>query len=155
MKKFYFRLETPLRIKQLKEKMEKQKLSQALYQKRSEENKLAEMELTKDNIREELDNRLIGSVEIRDLSDFSVFASKMIKLIEAQKKIVEHVSELCEESKRDFMKSRIERQIYEKIKEYHYMEYNKMVYREEQKISDELANINHGRLERNLANEQY
>jgi flagellar biosynthesis chaperone FliJ len=53
------------------------------------------------------------------------------------------------------MKSRIERQIYEKIKEYHYMEYNKMVYREEQKISDELANINHGRLERNLANEQY
>ncbi|MFY9218153.1 MAG: flagellar FliJ family protein, partial [Tepidanaerobacteraceae bacterium] len=94
-------------------------------------------------------------VEIRDLSDFSVFASKMIKLIEAQKKIVEHVSELCEESKRDFMKSRIERQIYEKIKEYHYMEYNKMVYREEQKISDELANINHGRLERNLANEQY
>jgi len=155
MKKFYFRLETPLRIKQLKEKMEKQKLSQALYRKSLEEQRLAKMKLTKKRVCEEMDNRLYNSVEIRELSDLNAFANKMDELIENQKEIIVQVNEVYEQSKKDFLKSRIERQIYEKIKELQFIEYNKMFNMEEQKISDEIGSINYSRLERNLTNEQY
>jgi len=155
MKKFYFRLDTPLRIKQLKEKIEKHKLSQALYKKHTEEKRLAKMKLTKKNICEEIDKKLLTCVEIRDLSDFSVFAREMFGLIENQENIIKQAKEVYEKSKKNFLRSRIERQIYEKIKEHQYMEYNKMFNREEQKINDELANINYSRLERNLSNEKY
>ena len=64
-------------------------------------------------------------------------------------------AEVYERSKLNFLRCRRERQIYEKIKEHQYNEYNIMLNREEQKITDELANINHSRLERNLSNEKY
>jgi len=153
MKKFHFRLETPLRIKQLKEKLEKQKLSQAIYIKHLEETHLTRMKQAKKNIHGEIENKLINSVEIKNLWDFSLFESEMFNLIENQKRIVKQVSVICEESKNSFLKSRMERQIYEKIREYHYLEYNKMLNKEEQKISDELANINYSRLEMNLTDE--
>ena len=155
MKKFRFRLETPLRIKQLKEKMEKQKLSQALYRKRTEESLLADMQLAKANARGEMENKLLNSVQIRELSPFCLFERKMLDLIENQEDVVKQVSEICEERRKDFLKSRIERQIYEKIREYQYKEYNIMVNKEEQKISDELASINYSRLERNSTYEEY
>jgi len=155
MKKFRFRLETPLRIKQLKEKMEKQKFSQALYRKRTEESLLADMQLAKANARGEMENKLLNSVQIRELSPFCLFERKMLDLIENQEVVVKQVSEICEERRKDFLKSRIERQIYEKIREYQYKEYNIMVNKEEQKISDELASINYSRLERNSTYEEY
>jgi len=155
MKKFRFRLETPLRIKQLKEKMEKQKFSQALYRKRTEESLLADMQLAKANARGEMENKLLNSVQIRELSPFCLFERKMLDLIENQEDVVKQVSEICEERRKDFLKSRIERQIYEKIREYQYKEYNIMVNKEEQKISDELASINYSRLERNSTYEEY
>ena len=155
MKKFRFRLETPLRIKQLKEKMEKQKFSQALYRKRTEESLLADMQLAKANARGEMENKLLNSVQIRELSPFCLFERKMLDLIENQEVVVKQVSEICEERRKDFLKSRIERQIYEKIREYQYREYNVMVNKEEQKISDELASINYSRLERNSTYEEY
>jgi len=155
MKKFRFRLETPLRIKQLKEKMEKQKFLQALYRKRTEESLLADMQLAKANARGEMENKLLNSVQIRELSPFCLFERKMLDLIENQEVVVKQVSEICEERRKDFLKSRIERQIYEKIREYQYKEYNIMVNKEEQKISDELASINYSRLERNSTYEEY
>lgn len=155
MKKFYFRLDTPLRIKQLKEKTERQKLSQALFNKLTEENRLAKMKHTKKYIREMIDKNLLTCVEIRALSDYSIFATDMLFRIETQKNVIKQAAEVYERSKLNFLRCRRERQIYEKIKEHQYDEYNIMLNREEQKITDELANINHSRLERNLSNEKY
>ncbi|NLZ53278.1 MAG: flagellar export protein FliJ [Thermoanaerobacteraceae bacterium] len=155
MKKFYFRLDTPLRIKQLKEKIEKQRLSQAILKKNTEKNRLTQMKLTKKNIRNIIDENLLTSVEIRELSDYSVFATDMLVLIEAQKDVVKQANEIYERTKLDFLRCRRERQIYEKVKEHQYNEYSIMISREEQKISDELANINYSRLERNIPDENY
>lgn len=146
MKKFYFRLETPLRIKQLKEKIERQKLSQAILKKRTEENRLYKMNILKENTRKEFDKIILTSAEIRDLSYYSVFDADMSFLIESQKNVVKQAQEAYERCTNNFISSRRERQIYEKIKEHQYKEYNMILNREEQKITDELGNINYSRL---------
>jgi flagellar FliJ protein len=150
MKKFYFRLSTPLRIKKLRENIEKQKLAEAVIEKDKAENRLVELEVTKKNTLEGIKKRLSTSVETKVLSDYDVFAAEMISLIDMQKDIINQVSEVYEKRRLSFLDHRRERDIYEKIKEKSYNDYNKKMNKEEQKIIDELANINHSRLERDV-----
>jgi len=146
MKRFNFSLETPLRIKQLKEKIEKQELSQAIFKKRMEENRLYELNNVQKNTRIALDKKLLSSANIKDISEYGIFAIDLSFLIKNQQDMVKHAEEVYEKSKENFLRCRRERQIYEKLKEQRYTEYNFMLNREEQKISDELANVNYSRL---------
>lgn len=154
MKKFYFKLSTPLRIKQLKEKIEKQKLAEAVIEKDRAENRLVQLELTKKNTREKIKENMSTSVKTRVLSDYDVYATEMISLIDTQESVISQACEVCEERRQSFLGYRRERKIYERIKENKYNDYNKKMNREEQKISDELGNINHSRLERDISNEK-
>lgn len=155
MKKFYFKLSTPLRIKQLKEKIEKQKLAEAVIEKDRAENRLVQLELTKKNTREKIKENMSTSVKTRVLSDYDVYATEMISLIDTQESVISQACEVCEEKRQSFLGYRRERKIYERIKENKYNDYNKKMNREEQKISDELGNISHSRLERDVPNEKY
>ncbi|HHY41917.1 MAG TPA: flagellar export protein FliJ [Thermoanaerobacterales bacterium] len=146
MKRFNFSLETPLRIKQLKEKIEKQELSQAIFKKRMEENRLYELNNVQKNTRIALDKKLLSSANIKDISEYGIFAIDLSFLIKNQQDMVKQAEEVYEKSKENFLRCRRERQIYEKLKEQRYTEYNFMLNREEQKISDELANVNYSRL---------
>jgi len=146
MKRFNFSLETPLRIKQLKEKIEKQELSQAIFKKRMEENRLYELNNVQKNTRIALDKKLLSSANIKDISEYGIFAIDLSFLIKNQQDVVKQAEEVYEKSKENFLRCRRERQIYEKLKEQRYTEYNFMLNREEQKISDELANVNYSRL---------
>lgn len=155
MKKFHFRLSTPLRIKQLREKIEKQKLAEAVIERDKQKNHLAALELTKRNIQEMIDENLFTSVQMKVLSDYGVYAADMTTLIDTQRDAVKQAIEVYENKRLSFLGYRQERQIFERIKEYKYSDYNKKMNKEEQKISDELANINHSRLERDVPNEKY
>ncbi len=152
MKKFYFRLSTPLRIKQLREKIEKQKLAQAVIEKDRAENHLVQLEQTKNKVRKGIEKTISVSIETRALSDYGVYAADMISLIDTQKNVIKQAREVYEKSRHSFLSYRRERKIYEKIKKKKYNDYNKKINREEQKISDELANINHSRLGRDVPN---
>lgn len=155
MKKFYFRLETPLRIKQLKEKTEKQKLAEAVIKRNKEEKHLVQLELSKKMAREGIEKKLFNSVETRVLSDYSMYASHMTSQIDAQKIAVKQAHDIYEKRRLSYLAHRREKQIFEKIKEKKYVDYNKKVNDEEQKISDEVANTNYSRLERNTPDEKY
>ncbi|NLU10935.1 MAG: flagellar export protein FliJ [Tepidanaerobacter acetatoxydans] len=155
MKKFYFRLETPLRIKQLKEKMEKQRLAEAVIKRNKEEKHLVQLELSKKKAREGIEKKLSDSVETRLLSDYSIYVSHMTSQIDAQKIAVKQAHDIYEKRRLSYLAHRREKQIFEKIKEKKYIDYNKRVNNEEQKISDEVANINYSRLERNTPDEEY
>jgi len=150
MKKFHFQLSTPLRIKKLREKIEKQKLAEAVIEKDKAENRLVELELTKKSTKKRIEKKLFTSIETRVLLDYDVFADEMISLIDIQKNIINQAREAYEKRRLSFLDHRRERKIYEKIKENKYSDYNKRINREEQKISDELSNTNYSRLERDV-----
>lgn len=148
MKKFSFRLETPLRIKELKEKIEKQKLAEAISEKSKAEKSLAQLELSKKDIWEKIEKQLYDSISTNVLSDFSVYSAHISSKIDNQKIIVKNMHRFYEERVHYYIISRREKQILEKVREKKFAVYNKDLNAEEQKVTDEVANINYERSER-------
>ncbi|WP_213951238.1 MULTISPECIES: flagellar export protein FliJ [Tepidanaerobacter] len=148
MKKFSFRLETPLRIKELKEKIEKQKLAEAINEKNKAEKSLTQLELSKKDTWEKIEKQLYDSIKTNVLSDFGVYSAHISSKIDRQKIVVKNTHRFYEERVHSYIISRREKQILEKVKEKKFAVYNKNLNAEEQKITDEVANINYDRLER-------
>lgn len=153
MKKFNFRLNTPLRIKQLREQIEKQKLAKAIVEMDREANYLKYLESTNKNLHETMQTKLLNSVKAKSLSFYETYSADIISLINRQKTTVKQVNKIYEKTRLSFLESRKERQVLENIKQKKYDDYYKKTNREEQKISDELSNVNFSRRERYLSNE--
>ncbi|MDD4569160.1 MAG: flagellar FliJ family protein [Tepidanaerobacteraceae bacterium] len=155
MRKFYFKLTTPLRIKQLREKIEKYKLAETIITKDTEENYLDKLKLINTDIRGNIKKNIISSVKIKTLIDYDTYSLHLLSCINAQKVVVEQTHEVYEKTRLSFLKARKEKQILERLKEKEHDDYFKEINREDQKHSDELANINYSRLERDVPNERY
>ena len=133
MKKFNFRLNTPLRIKQLREQIEKQKLAKAIVEMDREANYLKYLESTNKNLHETMQTKLLNSVKAKSLSFYETYSADIISLINRQKTTVKQVNKIYEKTSLSFLESRKERQVLENIKQKKYDDYYKKTNREEQK----------------------
>lgn len=143
MKRFNFKLETPLKVKKINENLRKQKLAEAIQIKLKEENRLDDLLLTDVKTRSELKNKLSASVEAQDLCSFNTYIDDLNSGIQFQKVAVDNAITAYDRSRLTFIETRKERQVFEKIKEKKFGAYLKEMNSEEQKQSDESAAASH------------
>lgn len=155
MKKFRFKFDTSLRIKNLKERLDRYRLAETIIERDKEQNYLDELKLTNKNIKADINTKLNKSVTVNVLSDYGNYTANIKTLIDSQKELVKKATDLYEEARHSFLESRKERQIFDKLKEKRHNEYFKEMNRAEQIIIDELANVNYSRLERDKPDEGY
>ncbi|AYO30466.1 flagellar export protein FliJ [Biomaibacter acetigenes] len=143
MKKFNFKLETPLKVKKITEKIHKQKLAEAILIKLKEEDRLNNLLQTDSKIKGELESSLSDSVKVMDLSLFNTYIDDLNSSIKSQKIVVDNAVAVYNHSRVSFIEIKKERQVFEKIKEKRFRDYLKQVNLEEQKNSDESAATRH------------
>lgn len=139
MKKFKFKLETPLKVKKINEDLCKQKLAEAILAKSKEENRLNNLLMTEVKIKAELKDKLSDSIKVEDLCLFNTYIDDLNSGIQFQKIAVDNAILAYDRSRLTFIETRKERQVFEKIKEKRFVAYLKEINSEEQKISDESA----------------
>lgn len=148
MKKFKFKLETPLKIKKINEEIRKQKLAEAINIKNKEENRLKALIRIDSDIKSELKYSLQESLKAKDLSLLAAYMSHIKSDIHAQEITFKNAMMAYEKTRLSFIDIKKERQIFEKIRENKLNSYFKEINLEEQKITDEAAANRHGFLRR-------
>ncbi|HHW02866.1 MAG TPA: flagellar export protein FliJ [Thermoanaerobacterales bacterium] len=139
MKKFRFKLETPLRVKKITEEICKQKLAEAIIAKSREEERLNHLLQTNSKIISELQSLLSSSIRIKEVSLFNTYIDDLNSRIKSQKNSLDNAIEAYKYSWMSFIEKRKERQVFERIKEKRFKAYIKEMNSEEQKNSDESA----------------
>jgi flagellar FliJ protein len=139
MKKFKFRLHTPLKIKYIKEKMAKQKFAQALLVRQCEAQKLAFLKEQDTALQDGLREVTKDFVSVSQLLDHHVYSNALRRIIKDQEEEVKLAENNCMSSRRDYIEARKEKQVLEKVKEKKYEKHIKSLDKEEQKQSDEAA----------------
>lgn len=152
MKKFKFKLSTPLKIKQMKEEIEKQKLAESITKKNHELSRLNELKQEKLDTRENLKEALNSSTKITDLNDFGAYMVNLKSLVQKQQTVVAQAEELYELTRQSYIESRKEKEILEKLEEKSFQAYFRELDRVEQKISDESASLAYNRRKRDVPN---
>ena len=85
MKKFRFKFDTSLRIKNLKERLDRYRLAETIIERDKEQNYLDELKLTNKNIKADINTKLNKSVTVNVLSDYGNYTANIKTLIDSQK----------------------------------------------------------------------
>ncbi len=139
MKKFKFRLHTPLKIKSLREKMSKQRFAHALLVRQCEVQKLASLKEQDAALQDGLREVTKDFVSISRLVDYHVYSKTLRRIIRDQEEEVRLAENKCISARNDYVEARKGKQVLEKVKEKKYIKHIKSLDREEQKQSDEAA----------------
>lgn len=147
MRKFKFKLKTPLKVKQMEEKVKKQKLAAAIARQNYEKKLLKTLLTQRLALDSDLQKNLEISIKVEELYVYINYMETIKRQIENQKKSLFKAKEDCNKTRSSFIESRKERQILEKIKQKSFKTYIEEINREEQKLSDEIAISNFCRRE--------
>lgn len=149
MRKFAFRLATPLKLKGMEE--DRQKTVVAARVKECDAN-LAKLNLLKDSMKqlqEKLGLELAGRpgipLDLHKLSLFQGYIPVLTEKIRAQQAKLDESRERLNLARQDLTKIMRDRKILEKLKDKALAEYNREATREEQKTLDDLANAGYFR----------
>ncbi|MCR4430506.1 MAG: flagellar export protein FliJ [Tepidanaerobacteraceae bacterium] len=137
MKKFYFKLEAPLKVKKINEDLCKQKLAEAITLKLKEENRLNFLMSTEAKARDDLKDKLWNSARVEDLCRFITYICDLNSNIQLQISAVNNAAREYDRCRFNYIETRKERQVIEKVKEKQFAAHLKEINSEEQKISDE------------------
>lgn len=146
-KRFVFRLQTVLEVKERQEEEEKKKLSELIAWQRQEEQILAQMVHKEQDTRQRLkDKQEAGQyLEVDELKRISYFLKKIAADIEAQKAKLVEIARRIEEQRQALIKAAQEKKTLEMLKEQHHHEWLREIEEEEARFLDELATLKYAR----------
>jgi flagellar FliJ protein len=146
-KKFIFRLQTVLEVKERQEEEEKRKLADLMAWQKEDERILAAMKQKEAETKQRLkDKQQAGEwIEVEELKRISYFLKKVAGDIVAQNNKLMEIARRIEEQREVLIKAAQERKTLEMLKEQHYHEYITEVEEEERKLLDELATLKYAR----------
>lgn len=147
MRKFKFKLKTPLKVKKIKEKINRQRLASAIAREHQEKKALKLLYEERTDLDANMQGYLRSFVKISELCKINNYLLNIDNQIELQKKSVSKAKKNSNNTRLSFIKSKKERQILEKIKQKTFTLYMREANSEEQKVSDEIAISNFCRRE--------
>lgn len=148
-KKFKFKLENILKLKQKKEDEEKEKLAQLFRKLEEEEEKLRKLQKEKaDAVAYIKKKKSLGSLDIDELKMYQLHLEALEEKIENQKFYVEQAKKEVEKQRQVLIEATQERKTYDKLKEKQKTEFDKAAELEERKFIDEIATMRHARKDR-------
>ncbi|ADL07860.1 flagellar export protein FliJ [Thermosediminibacter oceani] len=141
MKRFKFNLNTPLRVKQKIEQIKKQQLMQAIITLEREKYELKILEESKAAVKVNLEQKMRESLKAAELPFFEACINTLDLKVKKQKYKVAGAHERYNKAVDDFISSKQEREILEKLKDKRFGAYLIESNREEQKILDDIASL--------------
>lgn len=145
-RKFRFRLQTVLELKQKIEDEEKKKLAELLKVQAEEERKLKYLQDLEVQKRYELkEKQKEGGIDVEELKLYSYLLKKMANDIVNQKLRLQEIYIRVEEQREILLEATKEKKTYEKLKERHHERFVQEEEEEERKLIDELSTIRYAR----------
>jgi len=142
LKGFNFKLENILKVKKLREDLEKAQLASLQNRYQEEENCLQNLQLTYKNHQAQLREKQNHLITIQELSLYGHYFNKTSDQINNQEKVLNNLEEELREQREKLLGKVRERKVLENLKQKEYQEYKKLVLHQEQGFLDEIATNN-------------
>ncbi len=139
MKKFKFKLETVLNVKERKEEQLKHELLKLQALKIQEEQFLAEVKEKRAYISREKSNENKKGTDIQSLIHFEQYLGVLLKKIDDAKKNIKVLEKKADIKREEVVEASREKKVFEKLKEKQFGEFQRVVNENEQKVLDEMA----------------
>lgn len=139
MKKFKFRFETVLRVKEKKEEQLKREFMQLIALKIRQENLLKEIEKEKQKITKEKFNEKQSGTDIQTLIYYEEYSNFLRKEIDLTEKKIKELQEKADIKREELIEASKQRKIFERLKQSDFNEFKAMILRNEQNVLDEIA----------------
>lgn len=139
MKKFQFKLETVLNVKERREEQLKHELMKLQALKIQEEQLLAEVKEKRAHISKQKSDENKKGTDIQSLIHFEQYLGVLLKKIDDTKKSIKVLGEKADIKREEVVEASREKKVFEKLKEKQYAEFQRVVIQNEQKMLDEMA----------------
>ena len=139
MKKFKFKLETVLNVKEKKEEQLKHELLKLQALRIQEEQLLAEAKEKRAYISMEKSNENKKGTDIQSLIHFEQYLGVLLRKIDDTKKNIKVLEKKADIKREEVVEASREKKVFEKLKEKQFGEFLKVVNENEQKVLDEMA----------------
>ncbi len=139
MKKFSFKFETVLRVKEKKEEELKRELMRLQALRIEQEQLLEKIDNEKRRAYGEKAREKQGGIDIMSLVYYEAYLNNLRKKISATEKKIKELEKKADDKRVEVIEASKEKKIFEKLKEKHFSEFKKMVVSNEQKQLDEIA----------------
>lgn len=139
MKKFSFKLETVLNVKERKEEQLKHELLKLQALKALEEQLLAEVKEKRAYITRQKSDENKRGTDIQSLIHFEQYIGSLLKKIDDTQKNIKVLEKKADIKREEVVEASREKKVFEKLKEKQFGEFQKAVIQNEQKVLDEMA----------------
>ena len=138
-KKFKYRLEGLLKVKEHIEKEKQRDHAKAMHQVIDQENKLGEIDNNRQESMKTHRSKLTGSITVSDLMVYTRYLNKLKRDTLTGREILIGLEKDAEKKRKVLVEASKERKIYEKLKEKQRDKYLKEMTLQEKKENDEIA----------------
>ncbi len=139
MKKFNFRLQRVLEIKQTIEDVKRRNFNEARQLLETEQNKLADFKAKEISYRDKLNKKRIEGASLEIIRMYYKFFSALSTMLQYQKRRIIAAQEEVDKRRNILLEAVRERRVLENLKEKKLLEYNYEANREEQNFLDEIS----------------
>jgi len=139
MKKFQFKFETVLKVKENKEQELKKELLKLIALKTEQEMMLNDINLEKKRISQEKLNNKSELLNIQSYIFYENYINSLRRQITSIEKVIKELEKRADDKREEVIEASKEKKIFEKLKERHYENFKKLVIQNEQKVLDEIA----------------
>jgi len=143
MKRFIFKLQTVLELRENNEESKKLEYSKALNDYTMQYNKLTELVCSYKNTLNNSKNEIKKGIKPESISIFNNYLLSIKKNIENQQIKVEKLRELTDIKKKEMFKAIADRKAIEKLKDNEYKKFIKEQNAEEQRVIEEIVSYNY------------
>lgn len=139
MKKFKFRFETVLKVKEKKEEQLKREFMQLIALKIRQENLLMEIEKERQEKAKEKFNEKQTGTDIQTLIFYEEYANLLRKQIEETEKRIKELQEKADIKREELIEASKQKKIFERLKQNDFNDFKNLVLKNEQQLLDEIA----------------
>jgi len=139
MKKFKFRFETVLKVKEKKEEQLKREFMQLIALKIRQENLLMEIEKERQEKAKEKFNEKQTGTDIQTLIFYEEYTNLLRKQIEETEKRIKELQEKADIKREELIEASKQKKIFERLKQSDFNEFKNLVLKNEQQLLDEIA----------------
>jgi len=139
MKKFKYRLETLLKVKEHIEKEKQKEHASAVNRVNHQENQLKDIDNAKTTTFEKQRSRMKSPIVVAEMLVCSRYLNKLKRENMAGKELLKALKKKSEEKREKLIEASRDKKIYEKLKEKQQDKYNEMIKMLETKDNDEIA----------------
>ncbi|MCE5300216.1 MAG: flagellar export protein FliJ [Spirochaetia bacterium] len=139
MKKFRFKLETVLNVKEQKEELLKTELLKLQAQKIEQEQMLKEIKEKRAYFSRQKSDESKGITDIQSLIYFEQYISSLLIKIDNTKNKIKELEKQADIKRVEVVEASREKKVFEKLKKKEFEEFEKAILYNEQKVLDEIA----------------